>query len=81
MKKLWLLIPVAAVIGLAYLLTRQPAPVEAPATEEEAAAEIEQAETDQEAADIAVQQIDQEFSAEIEEDFAADDLSDEALGL
>ncbi|KKU18542.1 MAG: hypothetical protein UY13_C0002G0251 [Candidatus Pacebacteria bacterium GW2011_GWB1_47_8] len=69
----------AAIFYYARSTVTQPVPVEQTSTE--AAQEIEQAPTNQEAADTTIEKIDEEFSATSETEFNTGDLSDEALGL
>lgn len=82
MNKSLLIGLIIAGLGLIYLLTKQATyPVINSQTQQEAAQEIEEADSEQEATDMTMEKIDDEFSADLEADFATSDLSDDALGL
>ncbi len=71
-----------AIIGLAiaYLVTK-PSTSSVIQTQQEAAQEIKAVETTEEATDLTMEKIDEEFLGDLDDDFETDDLSDEALGI
>jgi hypothetical protein len=83
-KKFLLILSVSLVLLLAvwiYTLRSNQGLSEVEPTAEEVMREVGQTETPEEAGELVIEKIDEEFSTSGEADFNPDDLSDEALGL
>jgi hypothetical protein len=82
-KKLPLILILALVVLAAwyYLRSTNETSLEEEQAPAEVMREVEQAETPEDAGELVIEEIDEEFSVSGETDFNVGDLSDEALGL